>query len=148
TWRAQAPHFACSCLDPGTSCDEPAAFPRRGGIVILAPSIVRRLLLLGFVVAVAMAAAQDTFNAPRDQQIPPPACFTIRGAWEGGYVPCAPASHAAWLADITHWRMERRIRVGFYSARYTMPELKWAQSAFIQPQMMVHDRYFYDPAAL
>jgi iron(II)-dependent oxidoreductase len=21
------------------------------------------------------------------------------------------------------------------------------QSAFIQPQMMVHDRYFYDPAA-
>jgi formylglycine-generating enzyme required for sulfatase activity len=26
-----------------------------------------------------------------------------------------------------------------------MPELKWAQSAFMQPQMMVHDRYFYDP---
>jgi formylglycine-generating enzyme required for sulfatase activity len=25
--------------------------------------------------------------------------------------------------------------------------LKWTQSSFIQPQMMVHDRYFYDPVA-
>ena len=100
------------------------------------------LIAAFFVVA---AAAQDTFNAPRGQQIPPPACFTIRGAWEGGYVPCTPASHSEWLADITHWRMERRIRVGFDPARYEMPELKWAQSAFMQPQMMVHDRYFYDP---
>lgn len=24
---------------------------------------------------------------------------------------------------------------------------KWAQSSFIQPQMMVEDRYFYDPIA-
>ena len=56
--------------------------------------------------------AQDTFNAPRGQQIPPPACFTMRGAWEGGYTPCTPASHAEWLADVSHWRMERRIRVG------------------------------------
>jgi iron(II)-dependent oxidoreductase len=91
--------------------------------------------------------AQDTFNAPRGQQIPPPACFTMRGAWEGGYTPCTPASHAEWLADVSHWRMERRIRVGYDPARYEMPALKWAQSAFMQPQMMVHDRYFYDPVA-
>ena len=26
-----------------------------------------------------------------------------------------------------------------------MPALKWTQSSFMQPQMMVHDRYFYDP---
>ena len=89
--------------------------------------------------------AQDTFNAPQGQQIPPPACFTIRGAWEGGYVPCTPASHSLWLQDITHWRMERRIRVGYDPSRYQMPALKWAQSEFMQPQMMVHDRYFYDP---
>ena len=106
-------------------------------------------------IAIAMGAAfllsctsgaQDTFNAPRGQQIPPPGCFTIRGAWEGGYVPCTALSHAEWLADITHWRMERRIRVGYDPARYEMAALKWAQSAFIQPQMMVHDRYFYDPS--
>ena len=28
---------------------------------------------------------------------------------------------------------------------YERPELKWTQSSFIQPQMMVEDRYFYDP---
>lgn len=28
-----------------------------------------------------------------------------------------------------------------------MPALKWAQSSFIQPQMMVHDKYFHDPVA-
>ena len=93
------------------------------------------------------ARAQDTFNAPRGQQIPPPACFTIRGAWEGGYTPCTDFSHARWLDDITHWRMERRIRIGYDPARYEMPALKWAQVAFMQPQMMAHDRYFYDPVS-
>ena len=28
-----------------------------------------------------------------------------------------------------------------------VPELKWTQSSFMQPQMMVEDRYFYDPVA-
>jgi iron(II)-dependent oxidoreductase len=91
--------------------------------------------------------AQDTFYAPKGQEIPPPACFTIRGAWQGGYVPCTALSHRDWLADITHWRAERRIRIGYDPSRYEMPALKWTQSSFIQPQMMVHDRYFYDPVA-
>lgn len=94
-----------------------------------------------------MVSAQDSHYAPEGQQIPPPTCFTMRGAWEGGYVPCNPGSHDAWLKDVTHWRMERRIRIGYDPSRYEMQALKWMQSSFIQPQMMVHDRYFYDPAA-
>jgi gamma-glutamyl hercynylcysteine S-oxide synthase len=94
-----------------------------------------------------VASAQDSHYSPKGHQIPPPECFTMRGAWEGGYTPCNPGSHQAWLKDVTHWRMERRIRVGFDPARYEMPELKWTQSSFMQPQMMVHDRYFYDPVA-
>ena len=94
-----------------------------------------------------LVAAQDSRYSPHGQQIPPPTCFTMRGAWEGGYVPCTPFSHQEWLKDVTHWRMERRIRVGYDPARYEMPELKWTQSSFMQPQMMVHDRYFYDPVA-
>jgi formylglycine-generating enzyme required for sulfatase activity len=94
-----------------------------------------------------LISAQDTHNAPKGQQIPGPACFTMRGAWEGGYVPCNPANHQLWLKDVAHWRMERRIRIGFDPSRYEMPELKWTQSSFMQPQMMVHDRYFYDPVA-
>jgi len=91
--------------------------------------------------------AQDTKYRPQNQQIPSPECLTLRGAWEGGYTPCTDATHQQWLNDITHWRMERRIRVGYDDARYRMPALLWTQSSFIQPQMMVQDRYFYDPVA-
>ena len=100
-------------------------------------------------------AAQDTRYVPGGatgwtpdwQQIPGPECLEVRGAWEGGSPACSPDDHANWLADITHWRNERRIRIGFSPARYEMPALQWAQSTFIQPQMMVQDRYFYDPVA-
>jgi formylglycine-generating enzyme required for sulfatase activity len=52
-----------------------------------------------------------------------------------------------WLDDITHWRTEMHIRAGYSAREYERPELKWTQSSFIQPQMMVEDRYFYDPEA-
>jgi len=51
------------------------------------------------------------------------------------------------LKDITHWRNERRIRIGYNGSRYEMPELVWTQSSFMQPQMMVQDRFFYDPVS-
>ena len=103
-----------------------------------------KLSLLAVMFA-APACAQDTHYGPRGQQIPSPACLALRGAWEGGYIPCTSFTHQEWLADITHWRAERRIRVGYDAARYELPALRWTQSSFIQPQMMVHDRYFYDP---
>ena len=58
---------------------------------------------------------------------------------------CTPQLQQEWLKDVRHWREERRIRIGYDDARYKMPELKWAQSSFIQPQTMVQDRYLYDP---
>jgi gamma-glutamyl hercynylcysteine S-oxide synthase len=101
-----------------------------------------------FAVAVAgHAAAQDTKYMPAGQQIPSPECLTLREAWEGGYTPCNDATHQLWLSDLNHWRAERRIRTGYDDARYRMPALAWTQSSFIQPQMMVQDRYFYDPVA-
>jgi iron(II)-dependent oxidoreductase len=107
-----------------------------------------RLYVWGIAACLGLSASgQDTLYAPKGQQIPPPLCFTLRAAWEGAYVPCTPTTHQEWLSDITHWRAERLIRVGYDPTRYSMPELKWAQSSFIQPQMMVHDRYFYDPVA-
>jgi iron(II)-dependent oxidoreductase len=84
---------------------------------------------------------------PEWQQIPGPACLTMRGAWEGGSTTCTPEDHANWLADVTHWRNERRIRIAYDDSRYDLPALKWAQSSFMQPQMMVQDRFFYDPVA-
>ena len=94
---------------------------------------------------VTITTAQDSKFPPAEQQIPVPECLTMRGLWEGGSKTCTQNEHEAWLADIRHWRNERRVRIGYNGSRYDLPALQWTQSSFIQPQMMVHDRYFYDP---
>ena len=101
-------------------------------------------LVLGFA---SCLCAQDSKYSPQGQQIPAPDCLIMRGAWEGGSKPCSQNEHDAWLADISHWRNERRIRIGYDGSRYELSALKWTQSSFLQPQMMVEDRYFYDPVA-
>jgi len=109
-----------------------------------------RFFYFGLLIAMLTlgATAQDTQYGPRNQQIPVPECMNLHFAWESAAVSqCPPAIRERWLRDIHHWRDERRIRTTFDPTRYEMPELKWTQSSFIQPQMMVHDRYFYDPVA-
>ncbi len=108
---------------------------------------MRRAACLGTLLsALALsAAAQDTLYHPEGQQIPTPPCINLHHAWETPLYPCAPHIHHLWLADLQHWRAERRIRIAFDPARYELPALRWTQSSFIQPQMMVQDRYFYDP---
>ncbi len=91
--------------------------------------------------------AQDTNYPPKGQLIPAPSCFNLQHVAGRGYMPCTADDHTAWLADIRHWRTERKIRIGYSDRRYDMPALHWTQSSFIQPQMMVQDRYFYDPVA-
>src|SRR5580700_935141 len=100
------------------------------------------VLLLG-----AICSAQDSHFSPKGQQIPVPECLTMKGLWEGGSKACSETEHEAWLADIRHWRNERRIRIGYDGSRYDLAALKWTQSSWMQPQMMVQDRYFYDPIA-
>ena len=99
------------------------------------------------VLCVAPLFAQDTQYRATGQLIPGPSCLTVGGIVRGGTPPCSAFTHREWLTDITHWRTERRIRIGYDPSRYELPALKWAQSSFIQPQMMVHDRFFYDPVA-
>jgi|SRR5579872_6123194 len=72
---------------------------------------------------------QDSRYAPQGGQIPGPS---------------NPSDFAAWLADIKNWRTERLTRIGYNGAEYDRAELKWTQSDFVQPQMMVEDRAFYD----
>ncbi len=80
----------------------------------------------------AVLCAQDTKYPPEGEQIPGPE---------------KSEDFSAWLADIQHWRHEHLIRMGYDGSEYLRPELKWTQSSFIQPQMMIEDRYFYDPVA-
>ena len=104
-------------------------------------------LVATFLTAASVVSAQDSRYRPDRQQIPTPACLAMKGAWEGRSTACAQNEYDAWLTDITHWRDERRIRIGYNGARYDLPALKWTQSSFYQPQMMAEDRYFYDPVA-
>jgi formylglycine-generating enzyme required for sulfatase activity len=109
-----------------------------------------RIASLG-VLAGAMAltaAAQDTQYPARGQQIPAPDCMILHNAWESPqeHAPCLAYAHERWLRDLEHWRAERRIRIAYDPSRYELPALRWTQSSFIQPQLMVQDRYFFDPA--
>ncbi len=89
-------------------------------------------VLLSLLAAPPLAFSQDTHYPPKNQLIPGPD---------------TSAAHAAWLKDVTHWRFERKIRIGYNGWRYGEPALKWIESSFIQPQMMVQDRYFYNPVS-
>ncbi|HEX4486484.1 MAG TPA: formylglycine-generating enzyme family protein [Terriglobales bacterium] len=108
------------------------------------------LLVAATLVLLAFSAyAQDTDYKPKDEQIPPPPCFKAVHPWwdYDDEKPCTRADIDAWLKDVTHYRKEVRIRAGYSDAEYRRPELKWTQSSFIQPQVMMEDRYLYDPVA-
>ena len=51
-----------------------------------------------------------------------------------------------WIRELTDWRREHLTRIGYDDANYRRPELQWAQRNFVHAQMMIEDRYFYDPA--
>ncbi len=105
--------------------------------------LIAMILLAGI-----FSSAQDSRFSPNDQQIPVPDCLAAaKDLWLANSKLCTETEHESWLADIHQWRDERRIRIGYDGSRYEMPALQWAQSSFIQPQMMVQDRYFYDPVA-
>ncbi len=105
-------------------------------------------IAVALILSCVVSRAQDSRFSPNDQQIPVPECLsTAKELWLSGSKQCSEAEHESWLNDIRHWRDERRIRIGYDGSRYDVPALQWAQSSFIQPQMMVQDRYFYDPVA-
>lgn len=69
--------------------------------------------------------------------------FADIGEWQVD----ANAAADDWVAGLIEWRHEHLIRIGYDDAAYRRPELQWAQRNFVHAQMMVEDRYFYDPVA-
>ncbi|MDQ6677671.1 MAG: formylglycine-generating enzyme family protein [Acidobacteriota bacterium] len=59
--------------------------------------------------------------------------------------PRTPADFPQWIADMHRWRTEYLKRIGYSGGEYDRPELTWTQSSYMQPQMMIEDRYFFDP---
>ena len=102
--------------------------------------------LLSAVLLVVDVTAQSTHYVPDGDQLPGPDCLVPVKPSLGQQKACSAEDFKNWLSDITHWRAEIRIRAGYSGQDYDRPELKWTQSSFVQPQMMVEDRYFYDSA--
>lgn len=67
--------------------------------------------------------------------------FAEIGHWKIDAKGCADD----WVRELIDWRREHLIRIGYDDANYRRPELQWAQRNFVHVQMMVEDRYFYDP---
>jgi gamma-glutamyl hercynylcysteine S-oxide synthase len=61
--------------------------------------------------------------------------------------PADPANQGEWHENMKRWRDAARKRIQYDDAQYRRAELAWGQRAFVQPQAMVEDRYFYDPVA-
>ncbi len=57
------------------------------------------------------------------------------------------AAVPVWLEEMRVWRAEHLIRMGYDDSEYRRKELLWSQGNFVHVQMMVEDRYFYDPVA-
>ena len=94
--------------------------------------------------------AQDTKFPPQSEQIPGPdqaKTETSQCCYGTDEKKASAEAFQTWIEDFKHWRRERLIRIGYNGSEYERPELKWTQSSFIQPQMMIEDRYFYDPVA-
>src|SRR6267154_6682982 len=96
-------------------------------------------LLLGLI-GVAGAGAVNAQAIPwppfSQSMINGPECLNFPMLWNRRSQ-CDDAARGSWLAEIQAWRAERRVRIGLDVARYDDPRLKWAQSSYIQPQVMV-----------
>jgi len=111
------------------------------------PILWTAILLLVFAGSVF---AQDSKFPPQGEQIPGPdksENYAGQCCYRSGEVEDPALAFKTWLDDVRHWRRERLIRMGYKGSEYERPELKWTQSSFIQPQMMIEERYFYDPVA-
>ena len=61
--------------------------------------------------------------------------------------PAAGEDNAAWGRAMFEWRGKRKAEIHYDGSQYARPDLAWAQRSFVQPQVMVEERYLYDPVA-
>ena len=110
--------------------------------------MARKWCLVAAVIGLLFSArgwAQDSAVHPKGEQIEAPACDTVPDEESHRATVCDERAVSEWLGDITHWRQERLLRIGYEDSDYQRADIRWTQSSLVQTQMMVHDRYFYDP---
>ena len=108
---------------------------------------MRALLCCFIIIAIGLAAQAGTTSG-----LPAVTSAVVFGPNKNKELlagPEQPQDAAAWLAAALDHRRAVQAQMkaarGDFSDPYAEPALQWAQRSFIQPQMMAHDRYFYDP---
>src|SRR5690242_10270733 len=99
-------------------------------------------------ITVCAAFAQENRWRPQGAQIPGPHGNSAQPEWLSemqGWTRERPSDFDAWLSDIRAWRAERLVRIGYHDSEYRRPEFQWAQRNFISPQVMVEERYLFNP---
>lgn len=99
--------------------------------------LLKRAILSLTLLAITLIASGTTFA-----QDPP---IHVNGSLIDG--PSNAKEFSAWMAGMKRWRIEQLKRIGYDGSEYNRPQLKWTQGSYIQPQLMIEDRYFYDPVA-
>ena len=59
--------------------------------------------------------------------------------------PARAADRGSWLHVLCQWRDQQKADLKYDDSLYRRPEFAWCRRNFVQPQMMIEDRYFYDP---
>jgi len=104
------------------------------------------LLICGVVQSPAQNLKHQYSHTRLEQQIPPPGnapsgLLKDIEQWKVDFA----ADFPGWLEDLKYWRLEHYKRIGYDDSQYRRSDLLWTQRNFVQTQMMVEDRYFYDP---
>ena len=109
------------------------------------PTAVRLRVVLAMVwfSSLAFAGISQIANNPKPTVPASASRLTVESETIRG--PADPAGHEAWSTELNAWRRQQRERIGHDRSQYERPEMLWTQRSFIQPQMMVEDRYFFDP---
>lgn len=117
----------------------------------LSPSGKKLLTVaLSAVYAAAIAAPVPGFTrleANSNGTLSAPGCTSVPHLLNEAVHGCSPQDIQAWLDELRDWRTQWRSRTVYSDELYWNPALRWVQSSFIQPQLMMQDRYFYDPIA-
>lgn len=128
--------------------DTSGACGRRASMINRMLSAASLLLVLPGALAAEPAVLKFAGKFNTEQLIAGPDCLALRWSQKpGDSYGCDEQQVAAWRSAMAAWRDKRLAELKYDDRRYREPALKWTQSSFVQPQLMVHDRYFYDPVA-
>ena len=91
----------------------------------------RIFLLLPFLLCFLFAAGQNA---------------VVQGNWKELLAgPAKTTDYKDWNAAMLKWRTKIKDSLKYKGSNYRLKGLNWVQSSYIQTQMMVEDRYFYNP---